>query len=57
MPVAKPNGELKTPKDDDLARAFQGQTDAPPCPTCGSITVRNGACYKCVNCGTTTGCS
>jgi len=32
-------------------------TDAPPCPTCGSITVRNGACYKCVNCGSTTGCS
>jgi ribonucleoside-diphosphate reductase alpha chain len=33
------------------------QTDAPPCPTCGSITVRNGACYKCLNCGSTTGCS
>ncbi|BDG06467.1 vitamin B12-dependent ribonucleotide reductase [Anaeromyxobacter oryzae] len=32
-------------------------SDAPPCPTCGSITVRNGACYKCVNCGSTTGCS
>jgi ribonucleoside-diphosphate reductase alpha chain len=35
----------------------QMQQDAPPCPTCGSITVRNGACYKCCNCGTTTGCS
>jgi ribonucleoside-diphosphate reductase alpha chain len=33
------------------------QQDAPPCPTCGSITVRNGACYKCNNCGSTTGCS
>jgi ribonucleoside-diphosphate reductase alpha chain len=33
------------------------ETDAPPCPTCGSITVRSGACYKCVNCGSTTGCS
>jgi ribonucleoside-diphosphate reductase alpha chain len=33
------------------------ESDAPPCPTCGSITVRNGACYKCVNCGSTTGCS
>ena len=33
------------------------QQDAPPCPTCGSITVRNGACYKCLNCGSTTGCS
>jgi len=36
---------------------FLMQEDAPPCPTCGSITVRNGACYKCLNCGSTTGCS
>ena len=35
---------------------FLAQADAPPCPNCGSITVRNGACYKCMNCGTTTGC-
>ncbi len=33
------------------------ETDAPTCATCGSITVRSGACYKCVNCGSTTGCS
>lgn len=38
-------------------RAFLNQTDSPPCPTCGSITVRSGACYKCDNCGATTGCS
>jgi ribonucleoside-diphosphate reductase alpha chain len=31
--------------------------DAPPCSTCGSIMVRNGSCYKCLNCGTTSGCS
>jgi len=31
--------------------------DAPACSNCGSITVRNGACYKCVNCGTSLGCS
>ncbi len=31
--------------------------DAPPCGTCGHITIRNGACYKCLNCGSTTGCS
>ena len=36
---------------------FLAQADAPPCPNGGSITVRNGACYKCLNCGTTTGCS
>ena len=33
------------------------QADAPPCPVCGAITVRSGACYKCANCGATTGCS
>jgi ribonucleoside-diphosphate reductase alpha chain len=31
--------------------------DAPPCSDCGHITVRNGACYKCVNCGNSLGCS
>jgi len=37
--------------------SFVRETDAPPCPECGSITVRNGACHKCLNCGATTGCS
>jgi ribonucleoside-diphosphate reductase alpha chain len=32
-------------------------SDAPACPTCGHITVRSGACYKCINCGTSLGCS
>ncbi|MGQ0733972.1 MAG: vitamin B12-dependent ribonucleotide reductase [Acidobacteriota bacterium] len=36
--------------------AIQNQEDAPPCSTCGSIMVRSGACYKCGNCGTTSGC-
>jgi len=31
--------------------------DAPACDTCGAITVRNGACYKCLNCGASMGCS
>jgi len=33
------------------------QKDAPLCPCCGHITVRNGACYKCLNCGESLGCS
>jgi ribonucleoside-diphosphate reductase alpha chain len=33
------------------------QDDAPVCDICGSITVRNGACYKCFNCGNSMGCS
>ncbi|MSR73991.1 MAG: vitamin B12-dependent ribonucleotide reductase [Planctomycetes bacterium] len=31
--------------------------DAPFCDTCGNVTVRNGACYKCLNCGASLGCS
>jgi ribonucleoside-diphosphate reductase alpha chain len=31
--------------------------DAPACDVCGSITVRNGNCYKCLNCGNSMGCS
>ncbi len=33
------------------------QSDAPACSECGSIMVRSGSCYKCINCGTTSGCS
>jgi ribonucleoside-diphosphate reductase alpha chain len=38
-----------------IGRAFQ--SDAPACAECGSIMVRNGSCYKCLNCGSTSGCS
>ncbi|MFB3916785.1 MAG: vitamin B12-dependent ribonucleotide reductase [Terriglobales bacterium] len=31
--------------------------DAPSCQTCGAIMVRNGSCYKCLECGSTSGCS
>ena len=37
--------------------AFAAQADAPSCADCGSIMVRNGSCYKCINCGATSGCS
>jgi ribonucleoside-diphosphate reductase alpha chain len=33
------------------------QQDAPTCPNCGNVVVRNGACYKCLNCGESLGCS
>jgi ribonucleoside-diphosphate reductase alpha chain len=36
---------------------FDNQADAPACTVCGSIMVRNAACYKCLNCGSTSGCS
>ena len=31
--------------------------DAPACNECGHITIRNGSCYKCLNCGNSLGCS
>ena len=36
---------------------FVNQADAPPCHECGSIMMRSGSCYKCFNCGATSGCS
>jgi ribonucleoside-diphosphate reductase alpha chain len=36
---------------------FETSTDAPACHECGSIMVRSAACYKCMNCGATSGCS
>ena len=36
---------------------FQTQSDAPPCHECGSIMIRSGSCYKCLECGSTSGCS
>jgi ribonucleoside-diphosphate reductase alpha chain len=36
---------------------FHMQEDAPSCAECGALMIRNGACYKCLNCGSTSGCS
>jgi ribonucleoside-diphosphate reductase alpha chain len=38
-------------------RAWVQESDAPPCHECGTLMVRNGACHKCPNCGSTSGCS
>jgi ribonucleoside-diphosphate reductase alpha chain len=56
-PAMAPVASLRDGKDNGIRQAFINQADAPPCPDCGSIMVRNGACYKCMNCGTTSGCS
>ena len=53
---------IAAPKDADGPNSrntatFRYQQDAPSCSDCGSIMVRNGACYKCLNCGSTSGCS
>jgi ribonucleoside-diphosphate reductase alpha chain len=51
-----PTGAVSSKSISSFA-AIQNQEDAPPCSTCGSIMVRSGACYKCSNCGTTSGCA
>ena len=53
---ASPTAVIASPKTASFA-AMQNQEDAPPCSTCGSIMVRSGSCYKCSNCGTTSGCA
>ncbi|MEZ6233866.1 MAG: hypothetical protein R3B68_06715 [Phycisphaerales bacterium] len=40
-----------------LSVANESAGDAPPCDVCGTITVRSGTCYKCLNCGASLGCS
>ena len=54
----EPNvGFLPQNKEASQSHLIQAQADAPSCYNCGSIMVRNGACYKCLNCGATSGCS
>ena len=46
------------PHSEGLSSWLAGlQSDAPPCDECGAITVRNGNCFKCLNCGNSLGCS
>jgi ribonucleoside-diphosphate reductase alpha chain len=59
-PQAKQAPSPVKPKAESNVMEFaviQNQEDAPPCTTCGSIMIRSGACYKCGNCGTTSGCA
>ena len=57
-PVAAARTEVKieAAKKSEFG-ALRNQEDAPPCSTCGSIMIRSGSCYKCGNCGTTSGCA
>jgi ribonucleoside-diphosphate reductase alpha chain len=41
----------------DAMRGMYDMGDAPSCSTCGAIMVRNGSCYRCMSCGSTSGCS
>jgi ribonucleoside-diphosphate reductase alpha chain len=65
MGVQMDAGKLAAPAVSVQARAqaaapgaaFKNQLDAPSCHVCGSIMIRNGSCYRCANCGSTSGCS
>jgi ribonucleoside-diphosphate reductase alpha chain len=41
----------------DAMKEYLDMGDAPSCHTCGAIMVRNGSCYRCMSCGSTSGCS
>jgi ribonucleoside-diphosphate reductase alpha chain len=49
-----------TPTEEELQQSLKfdlNSADAPTCAECGGIMTRNGSCYKCGNCGSTSGCS
>ncbi|MCK4960313.1 MAG: hypothetical protein KAT00_12955, partial [Planctomycetes bacterium] len=57
-----PNPEAQLQAENAVMQEFNQQfehfqDDAPACDVCGSITVRNGTCYRCYNCGNSMGCS
>lgn len=56
---AMPGGTMASGGETNQAADHLAQMmgDAPPCDSCGHTTVRNGACYKCMNCGNSMGCS
>ena len=63
LPLAEDTETVELKKGHSYSRAmtltsmFTNQQDAPTCPNCGHVAVRNGACYKCLNCGESLGCS
>jgi ribonucleoside-diphosphate reductase alpha chain len=64
LPMAEDNDVLELKPGNGHGRRAQtltsmitNQQDAPTCPNCGHVAVRNGACYKCLNCGESLGCS
>ena len=62
LDVSETNGNGHEPESGTKIKTLNDslkhmQKDAPTCPNCGHLAVRNGACYKCVNCGESLGCS
>ncbi|MDP3975218.1 MAG: vitamin B12-dependent ribonucleotide reductase [Candidatus Jorgensenbacteria bacterium] len=57
VPVMMENDRDKTIREVKERTTFKQQSDAPPCSECGQIMIRSGSCYKCLQCGSTSGCS
>jgi ribonucleoside-diphosphate reductase alpha chain len=55
--AAPPQGGFTSSMGQGGLVGVEQSDDAPSCADCGAIMVRNGACYKCLNCGSTSGCS
>ena len=56
VPALKPQA-VSVQNSAEIKKLMGTSADAPACRNCGNITLRNGTCYMCPNCGTTTGCS
>jgi ribonucleoside-diphosphate reductase alpha chain len=57
-PPARPVAVAAPSAGEDRSKiTFLNSQDSPSCHACGSIMVRNGSCYKCLECGETSGCS
>jgi ribonucleoside-diphosphate reductase alpha chain len=56
-PMAEATPLVEATPIDQTQAYLKSFGDSPACPSCGSLTIRSGACYKCMNCGTQTGCS
>jgi ribonucleoside-diphosphate reductase alpha chain len=54
---APPQGRFSSSMTQGGLVGVNQSDDAPSCADCGAIMVRNGVCYKCLNCGSTSGCS
>ncbi|MBM4175294.1 MAG: vitamin B12-dependent ribonucleotide reductase [Ignavibacteria bacterium] len=55
--MSKSQTKMQNSLEFNEKKVFVTQADAPPCHECGSIMVRSGNCYKCLECGSTSGCS
>ncbi len=54
--LRKDGAGSKDCSEPQFTSVVQVSDDAPPCSVCGAFMVRQGACYRCLNCGSQSGC-